>query len=161
MSCKRTRDDDDYNDDDDVDDNNIDIDRANLQLLTIHPAKTTDWVQTMTVQLQSNSWDVKLYTVIKGKHRASQDNTTQKQEICCKKLTKASSKGIIWGYWLFQRFIMELLSSKVAGGHMNLIQNFLHSQVQSDITLLPTSGLWRPVAAAQYCVSWQIPGQQL
>ena len=42
MSCKRTRDDDDYNDDDDVDDNNIDIDRANLQLLTIHPAKTTD-----------------------------------------------------------------------------------------------------------------------
>ena len=42
MSCKRTRDDDDYNYDDDVDDNNIDIDRANLQLLTIHPAKTTD-----------------------------------------------------------------------------------------------------------------------
>ena len=28
-------------------------------------------------------------------------------------------------------------------------------------TLLPTSGLRRPVAAAQYCVSWQIPGQQL
>ena len=28
---------------------------------------------------------------------------------------------------------MELLSSKVAGGHTDLIQNFLHSQVQSDM----------------------------
>ena len=39
MSCTRTSNDDD--DDDDDEDNNIDIDRAYLPPLTIHPVKTT------------------------------------------------------------------------------------------------------------------------
>ena len=55
----------------------------------------------------------------------------------------------------------HLVSILVPHGPSTIFLHLLSPYLADPGTLLPTSGLRRPVAAAQYCVSQQIPGQQL
>lgn len=52
----------------------------------------------------------------------------------CKIVTKSAVNGMVrvqlCKETAFLEFVMELLSSNVVGGHLDLLQTFLHSQVQ-------------------------------